>query len=134
MNAESSQKGLFWMNRKNMQKAQQLIIHSSPLALGIVVSYLFWRSNMLLLALYLLAVLFLILSGKDKKVESWIVLYGMVTGLIIEGVGTSVSGYQSFAQPDIFGIPYWLVVVWGYGFLLMKRVSLIIATESPWAR
>ena len=116
------------------EKVKQLIIHSLPLALGVVLSYLFWRSSALLLAVYVTAVLLLIFTGKDKKIELWILTYGMITGLIIETIGAQISGYQSFANPDVLGIPYWLIVVWGYGFVLMKRISLIIATTSPWLR
>lgn len=116
------------------QKIKQLAIHSSPLALGILLSYLFWKSNMLLLGIYVVAILLLILSGRDRKVELWIWLYGMIAGFAVEAIGTQISGYQNFTNPDILGIPYWLVVVWGYGFVLMKRISLIIASGSPWVR
>lgn len=116
------------------EKIKQLVIHSSPLVLGILLSYLFWKSNMLLLGIYVAAIVFLVLSGRDRKVELWILVYGMVAGLAIETIGTQTSGYQSFTNPDILGIPYWLIVTWGYGFILMKRISLIIATGSPWVR
>lgn len=114
------------------EKTKQLIIHSAPLALGILLSFLFWKSNVLLLVIYVLLVAALVIFGKDRKVEVWIFLYGIVAGFIIETIGTHISGYQSFAQPDVWGIPYWLIVTWGYGFILMKRVGFIIATGSPW--
>lgn len=117
-----------------MKKIKQLIINSSPLALGIVLSYMFWESNILLLIIYIVTVLLLILTGKDRRVELWILIYGMIAGFAVETIGTQISGYQSFANPDILGIPYWLIVTWGYGFVLMKRISLIIATGSPWIR
>lgn len=114
------------------EKIKQLAIHSSPLAFGIPLSYLFWKSNMLLLGIYVVAIMFLILSGKDRKIELQVLVYGMIAGFAIETIGTQISGYQNFMNPDILGIPYWLIVVWGYGFVLMKRISLIIATGSPW--
>ncbi len=77
-------------------------------------------------------VLIIIAAGHDKKIEFYILFYGLIAGFIIETIGTQVSGYQSFTQPDVLGIPYWLVVSWGYGFILMKRISLIITTGSPW--
>lgn len=116
------------------EKIKQLVIHSSPLVLGILLSYLFWKSNTLLLGIYVVAIVFLILSGRDRKVELRIWVHGMIAGFAVETIGTQISGYQSFTNPDILGIPYWLVVVWGYGFVLMKRISLIIATGSPWVR
>jgi len=114
------------------EKIKQLVINSLPLALGILLSYLFWQSNILLLGIYVAAIVFLIFSGRDRKVELWILMYGMIAGFVIETIGSEVSGYQSFTNPDILGIPYWLIAAWGYGFVLMKRISLIIATASPW--
>ena len=116
------------------EKIKQLIIHSAPLAFGIILSYLFWKWNILLLIVYVIAALLLILIGKDRQVELWILIFGIIAGFAVETIGTQLSGYQSFTNPDIFGIPYWLIVVWGYGFVLMKRISLIMATESPWLR
>ncbi len=115
-----------------IDRIKQLIIHSSPLALGIVLSYIFWQSNYVLLAIYSVLVLAIILMGKDRDVEFKILVYGIITGAVIEIIGTQVSGYQSFAKPDFMGIPYWLAVSWGYGFILMKRISLILGTSSPW--
>jgi len=83
---------------------------------------------------YLFLVLALIFFGKDKKTELKIFLYGMLAGFVVETIGTKISGYQSFSNPDILGIPYWLIVSWGYSFLLMKRIYLIIATNSPWTK
>lgn len=87
---------------------------------------------MFLLIVYTLLAAALVLFGKDRKVESWIFVYGIAAGFIIETIGTQISGYQSFVQPDVWGIPYWLIVTWGYGFILMKRIGLIIASGSPW--
>jgi len=115
-----------------MYKIKQLIIHSSPLALGVLLSNVFWKQNVVLLGMYLIIVAAVIFIGKDKKTELWIFLYGIVAGFIVETIGTQISGYQSFTQPDVWGIPFWLIISWGYGFILMKRVGLIIATNSPW--
>lgn len=122
------------LSRITMQKSTEIFIHSLPLALGILLSYLFWRSNILLLVIYLSLVLLVILAGKDRKTELWIFAYGLVAGFIVETIGTQISGYQIFTKPDVWGIPYWLIVSWGFGFILMKRISLIIATGSPWAK
>ncbi len=121
-------------NKSMAEKIKKLVTHSSPLVLGILLSYLFWESNTLLLGIYILAVFILIISGRDRKIELLIWVYGMIAGFAIETIGTQVSGYQNFTNPDILGIPYWLVVAWGYGFILMKRISLILATGSPWVR
>ena len=85
-----------------------------------------------MLILYVGIVSIVIFSGKDRKIELNILIYGIIAGIVIEVIGTQVAGYQSFIKPDFAGIPFWLPVSWGYGFILMKRISLIIATGSPW--
>jgi len=114
------------------KKLKQLLIHTLPLIFGIACSYFFWKQKMLLLAIYVLVVLVLILTGKDKRTEFLIFIYGAVIGFFIETIGTQASGYESFTTHDILGIPYWLLVAWGYGFILMKRIGLIIGKGSPW--
>jgi len=117
-----------------MAKTKQILIHSLPLVFGILLSYFFWQINFLLLAIYSILVLAIIFSGRDKKIELNIFVYGLIAGFAVETIGTQISGYQSFTQPDILGIPYWLIVSWGYGFILMKRIGLIIGTGSPWIK
>jgi hypothetical protein len=115
-----------------MNKAIKIIVHSLPFALGIALSYSFWRDGLLLLLFYGAIAASVINWGKDRRIEWWIFLYGLFAGFIIEVIGTSVSGYQSFTRPEILSIPYWLIVSWGYGFVIMKRIGFIIATGSPW--
>lgn len=117
-----------------MNKFSQLIIHSLPLIGGIILSNLLWNFPWLLLGIYGIVAAALIALGKDKKIESFIFLYGIVAGFAIEAIGTRSGGYQTFVTPQLFGIPYWLVIVWGYGFVLMKRISLIIAAGCPWTK
>lgn len=113
---------------------QKLLLHTSPFALGILLSYFFWESNMLLLVLYLVITGVVIMTGEEEKIELLIVLYGIMAAFVVEVLGTQVSGYQTFNNPDFLGIPAWLLVAWGFGFLLMKRVSLIIAHGTPWTK
>ena len=117
-----------------MKKSFLLAIHSLPLATGILLAYLFWKNNTLLLILFAIITAALVTRGKDKKTELWVFSYGITAGFIIETIGTQISGYQSFTKPQILGIPYWLLVAWGYGFILMKRLSLIIGTGSAWIK
>ncbi len=115
-----------------MNKSALIALHSLPFILGIALSYLFWERPDLLLALYLILTSLVIWYGKDRRTESLIFLYGIAAGFVVETLGTQVSGYQSFTLPQVLGIPYWLLVSWGYGFILMKRIGLIIGTGGPW--
>ena len=116
-----------------MKRLMLLAAHSAPFLLGIVLSYFFWRSSLLLLVIYLAVTFLVIATGDDGKTEVGIFIYGIVAGTVIELWGSAVSGYQHWEVVDgMLTIPYWLIVSWGYGFVLMKRIGLIIGTGSPW--
>ncbi len=116
------------MNRK----ISQIIIQTLPLLVGMTFSYLFWKYNIILFGIYLISLIGLVTLGKDRKNEFIILLYAIIIGFIVETIGANISGYQTFNNPDALGIPYWLLLAWGYGFILMKRIGLIISTGSPW--
>lgn len=108
-----------------MLKLRLIFLETLPILAGIVLSYFFWQYGFLLAVIYLTVTLLLIYRHGDKT-EFIIFLYGVALGLLVETVGTSVSGYQSFAKPDFAGIPVWLPIVWGYGFVAMKRVGFAL--------
>jgi len=75
--------------------------------------------------IYIVLSVVLILWHRDNS-EFVIFIYGIIIGGLVEVIGTQVSGYQSFIEPDFLGIPIWLPVVWGYGFVAMKRIGIIL--------
>ena len=108
-----------------MNKLSKVFIETLPILFGILLSYLFWQNNILLFIIYLVLTLGLIYFHKDKA-EFVIFAYGILIGAIVEVIGTQISGYQSFTKPDLGGIPMWLPVVWGYGFVAMKRIGFVL--------
>ncbi len=115
-----------------MQKLELIALHTLPVLLVLVLNSLLWKHNLVLLLLYLLTAGGLILGGRDTRVEARVFVYGVAMGFVIETFGTQLAGYQKFLNPDVGGIPLWLVVAWGYAFVAMKRISLIITKDSPW--
>lgn len=105
----------------------RVFVETLPILFGILLSYLFWRNNFLLFVIYLALTLVLIYFHGDKT-EFVIFAYGILIGAIVEVIGTQVSGYQSFAKPDLGGIPLWLPIAWGYGFVAMKRIGSALKT------
>jgi hypothetical protein len=104
---------------------RKILVQVAPIFFGIILTYSFWHNNLLLAVLYVLAiVVFLKIEYHRGDIHALII--GCIVGFAVEAIGTSVAGYQSFANPDFFGIPMWLPIVWGYGFLFMKRVGVII--------
>ncbi len=61
--------------------------------------------------------------------EFHLFLFGVLLSLIIElGLGL-VARSQHWEHASLFGIPYWLPLMWGYGFVVMRRVGNQIVTH-----
>ena len=58
--------------------------------------------------------------------EFLLFLIGLVLGLSIEvGLGL-IARSQHWANASFFGVPYWLPIIWGIGFVLIHRVGNLI--------
>lgn len=67
-----------------------------------------------------------------KRVPGELTLFGVgfAMGLVIEvGLGL-VSRSQHWENASLFGVPYWLPVIWGYGFVVMRRIGNIIVAHA----
>ncbi len=82
------------------------------------------RLSELSLTAFIVAVSFIIFLVKDHAYERRLFLFGMLAGCVVE-VGLRVFGYQQhWAQASFFGIPYWLPIAWGIGFVLITRLGI----------
>src|SRR3989338_10167367 len=95
-----------------------------PLAIGLLFAAFLWENTLLLTVLFA-ALIILVLAFSYKRGDEWIFVLGFVLSLVIEGVGVA-AGYQSFARPTAWGIPLWIPLAWGYGFIFVKRLGLIL--------
>jgi len=109
-----------------MNKLKEVMIQTIPLLIGLLFAGILWRFNLLLLLIFL-AILFIVLLREYHKGEIIVFFYGLGIGLLIEITGTFIIKYQSFANPDLFGIPLWLPVAWGYAFVMMGRIARILS-------
>ena len=116
-----------------MSKSKLFAIHILPFVLMMIPIHLAWRHPTLLLILYSALLSGYILHEKDRKLEFQIAVVGITWGLILEIIGVR-SGFHTFSAPDFMGIPLWLTVIWGCGFILGKRINLIMLTGSPWLK
>lgn len=72
----------------------------------------------------ILSILFsILLLYKRESGEVYLYLIGVVMGLTIEvGLGL-INRSQHWDNASLFGVPYWLPVIWGYGFVAMRRIG-----------
>jgi len=63
---------------------------------------------------------------KKNKGEISLFSLGLVTGLIIEVALGLVSRQQHWDNASLLGVPYWLPLVWGYGFVMITRIGCMV--------
>jgi hypothetical protein len=76
------------------------------------------------LTAFIVVIALIIFAVRDHRNEPLLFIMGVVTGLIVE-VGLRQLGYQQvWAHASLLGVPYWLPVVWGIGFVLITRLGI----------
>lgn len=103
----------------------RIFLETLPLLVGLVLAYFFWHNNVLLTILYL-CVIGVVLWFRREPGDYHSLVLGVLIGLLVEIIGTSVAGYQSFTNPDFLGIPVWLPIAWAYGLMAMKRIGVVV--------
>lgn len=106
-----------------------ILIQTLPIILGAVLTYFLWHNNMLLTALFLLITAVVLYIGWSPG-DLFVFAYGTVLGFAIEFFEVNIAKFHSFSNPDFFGMPLWMPIVWGYGFVLMKRIGVIIYEDT----
>ncbi|MFA5745163.1 MAG: hypothetical protein WC887_03045 [Candidatus Paceibacterota bacterium] len=82
------------------------------------------RFSELALTAFIVIVTFLVFIMKDHKNEVLLFVIGILVGSFIE-IGLRILGYQQvWTDASLFGVPYWLPIAWGLGFVLITRVGI----------
>jgi hypothetical protein len=88
----------------------------------------FVKNDWLLLAVYLIIIAIALVIRIEKK-EAQILLFGLVLMTLAEifFVKTTV---EFFIRDSLFGLmPVWLPLLWAYGFVVIKRSTLILLED-----
>jgi hypothetical protein len=109
-----------------LDKFKKIIIQMIPFFIGLVSGGLFWQHNLVVFLIFI-GILISVFMMEYNKGEAVIFIFGIGIGLLVEVIGNYLVGYQSFANPDIFGIPLWLPLAWGYAFVFMGRMARILS-------
>lgn len=107
----------------------KIFLETVPIIIGVALTYFLWENN-LLLTIVFTAMLTATLTIKRYPGDIFALIYGSVLGFALEVFQTSIAKFHSFSNPDILGIPIWMPLVWGYGFVLMKRIGTIIYEDA----
>ena len=107
-----------------MSNTKQIIIQLLPFLLEMALIYFLWRQSLVLLIICFLILVAYILMGHHRTYELKMATLGILWGFALELTGVK-SGFHVFNSPDFMGIPLWLPVFWGQGFVTAKRISYI---------
>jgi hypothetical protein len=85
----------------------------------------------LALTAFVIVITFAMFAVRDHKNEPLLFIIGVIVGLIVE-VGTRVFGYQQvWTHASLFGVPYWLPILWGVAFVLVTRFGFTVRGIRP---
>ena len=111
------------------QSIFEIGIQTFLLLIGAGITYFFWKNSLLLTFIYLSTILALFLVNY-RQGDFFAFFFGVVLGFAIEVFATDITHIHTFAYSDFFGMPMWMPIVWGYCFLLMKRIGIILYEEA----
>jgi hypothetical protein len=74
-----------------------------------------------LIAFGVVAVVALAFRVRYYAREWWLFALGSLMGLVFELGGDAIYKLQSWSEGSLFGIPAWLPLFWGLGFVFIRR-------------
>jgi hypothetical protein len=106
------------------EKTLKIILELIPILLMIFLIP-FVKNDYLLTVLYIIISLIALMIKHEKR-EYVFYLFGFFGMILSEALFIS-TGVETFERNSLFGImPIWLPFLWGYGFIVMKRVVKIL--------
>jgi|SRR3989344_4529533 len=76
---------------------------------------------------FVIIVLILISLKINYTKDEWkLVIIGILIGFIVEVVTGMFYRIQFWANGSLFGVPTYVPFLWGYGFLIIRRIGNII--------
>ena len=108
-------------------------IYAALIILSWVVFFLFQVLVLAELPITVLAIVFsALLLWNRQRGEGVLFVTGLLIGLVIEvGLGF-VARTQHWDYASFFGVPFWLPIMWGYGFVAMRRIgNIIVESFNP---
>ncbi len=98
-------------------------IFTGLIAIASLISVAFlWKQNfILLITLMFLATLMLLMNKSKQELKTFI--FCSFFGAIAEAFAI-MFGAWNYGNPDIIGVPIWLIILWGIASIFIVRVYL----------
>ncbi|MDD3174976.1 MAG: hypothetical protein PHU51_00695 [Candidatus Nanoarchaeia archaeon] len=85
--------------------------------------FMWFTHNELFISLLVLCLIITTFSIKYEKNEIYLLLLGIIAGIIAEIGGDYFNKVQYWEQGSFFGVPFWLPLLWGYGVVYFRRIG-----------
>jgi len=110
-----------WVNRMGIKEALIQVVF-----LLIAFALIFLTKNEILIFFLLSLFLLLVFKVKYKKGEFKVFLFGLIIGTIIELGSDQLYNLQYWKEGSFFGVPIWLPLIWGIGFVFIRRIGNLL--------
>lgn len=108
-------------------KSKNIIVQSIPLLIAFALEPLI--QNELAYTVVLLILLLVSFKIQYHKREWLLFGVGVLAGLVLEVGAGQIYRLQYWEQDSLFGVPYWLPILWGIGFVYIRRIGNAIAHD-----
>jgi hypothetical protein len=85
--------------------------------------FMWFTHNELFISLLVLCLIITTFLIKYEKNEIYLLLLGIIAGIIAEIGGDYFNKVQYWEQGSFFGVPFWLPLLWGYGVVYFRRIG-----------
>lgn len=82
-----------------------------------------WLNNEILASVLLLCFIAAAFWKRHEKGEWKLFVLGIIMGLVLELGTTYIFKLQYWAEGSIFHTPIWLYLIWGIGFVYIRRIG-----------
>lgn len=82
--------------------------------------------NEIILTFLAIALIFISLVIRRNQGEIKLFFIGIAVGLIIEVALTLIGSTQYFERARFLAVPLWLLVAWGFGFIVITRIGIYV--------
>ncbi len=107
-----------------MNKVWKVLLEALPVLFMLVLIYIV-QDDYLLAGIYLLVITAAFLVRYER-----LDFTALILGIVIMTVGETLfisTGIETFKRQSLFGMmPIWLPILWGYGFVAIKRSAKIL--------
>ncbi len=108
---------------------RQLLFEILPLVIGFIVQA-FIHDEYQFTAVIIL-ILFISLAIRYHEGEWTLFFIGLIIGFVVEVLSGLVFRMQHWENASLFGIPIWLPIFWGYGFIFIYRIGNLVVRRKP---